>query len=51
MQLKWYGHLLTMEETSLAEEDLPMDILRKEEKRKTATITEEPSDGVHEKQK
>ena len=35
-QLKWYGHLLTT---------------RQEEKRKTATIMEEPSDGHYEKQK
>ena len=36
---------------SFAEEDLPVDIARLEEKRKTATITEEPNDGLHEKQK
>ena len=36
---------------SLAEEDLPVDTARYEEKRKTATIMEEPSDGLHEKQK
>ena len=32
-------------------EDLPVDTARKEEKRKTATIMEEPSDRLHEKQK
>ena len=36
---------------SLAKEDLPVDTARQEEKRKTATIMEEPSDGLHEKQK
>ena len=51
-QFKWYGHLLRMEDSqSLAKDDLPVDTARKEEKRKTATIMEEPSDGLHEKQK
>ena len=36
---------------SLAEKDLPVDIAWQEEKWKTATIMEEPSDGIHEKQK
>ena len=36
---------------SLAKEDLPVDTARQKEKRKTATIMEEPSDGLHEKQK
>ena len=36
---------------SLAKEDLPMDTARQGEKRKTAIIMEEPSDGFHEKQK
>ena len=35
---------------SLAKEDLSIDIARQEKKRKTATVMEEPSDGVHEKQ-
>jgi hypothetical protein len=35
----------------LANGDLPVDISRQEEKKKTATIMEEPSDGHHEKQK
>ena len=35
----------------LAKEYLPVDTARQEEKRKTATITEEPSDGLHEEQK
>ena len=36
---------------SLAKEDLPVYTSRQEEKRKTATIMEEPSDGFYEKQK
>ena len=36
---------------SLAYEDLPVDIARQKEKKKTATIKEEPNDGLHEKQK
>ena len=36
---------------SLAEEDLPVVTARLEEKRKTATIMEEPGDGLHEKQR
>ena len=43
-QLKWCGHLLRME-------DLPVDTARQEEKRKTATIMEELSNGLHEMQK
>ena len=35
---------------SLAEEDLPVDTARQEKKRKTATIMEEPGDGLHEDQ-
>ena len=35
----------------MAEEDLPVDIVRYEETRKTAKIMEEPSDELHEKQK
>ena len=35
----------------LAEEDLPVDTAQQEEKRKTATILEELSDGLHEMQK
>ena len=35
----------------MAKEDIPIDTGRKEEKRKTATIIEEPTDGLHEKQK
>ena len=35
---------------SLAKEDLPVNIARKEKKRKTATIMEEPGDGLHEEQ-
>ena len=35
----------------MAKEDLPVDTARKEEKRKTAKIMEEPSDRLHEKQK
>ena len=41
--LELYGHILRME-------DLPVDTAR-QEKRKIATIMEEPSDGLHEKQK
>ena len=33
------------------EHDLLVDTARQEEKRKTATIMEEPSDGFHKKQK
>ena len=44
-QLKWYGR------QSLAEEDLPVDTARQEKKRKTATIMEEPGDGLHEEQR
>ena len=36
---------------SLVKEDLSVDPARQEEKRKTAAIMEEPSDGLHEKQK
>ena len=36
---------------SLAKEDLAVDTARQEKKRKTATIMEEPSDGLHEEQK
>ena len=36
---------------SLAKEDLKVDAAQQEEKRKTATIMEEPSDGHHEEQK
>ena len=36
---------------SLVKEDLPVDTARWEEKRKIATIMEEPSDGLHENQK
>ena len=36
---------------SLAEEDLPVDTARYEKKRKTATIMEEPGDGLHEEQR
>ena len=36
---------------SLAKENLPVDTARQEKKRKTATIMEEPSDGLYEKQK
>ena len=41
------------ERQSLDKEDLPIDTERQkeEEERKTATIMEEPSDGLHEKQK
>ena len=46
-QLKWYGHLLRMELT----EYLSVNTIRQEEKRKTATIMKEPSDGFHEKKK
>ena len=35
----------------LLAEDLPVDTARQGEKWKTATIMEEPSDGLHEKQK
>jgi hypothetical protein len=34
----------------LVEEDLPMDTEWLEEKRNTATIMEDPSDGLHEQQ-
>ena len=34
----------------MAKEDLPRDTARWKEKRKTATIMEEPSDGLHENQ-
>ena len=34
-----------------SEKDLPMDTAQKEEKRKAATIMEEPTEGLHEKQK
>ena len=37
--------------TLTSKEDLPMDTAPQEEKRKTATIMEEPSEGLHEKQK
>ena len=37
-------------EWNIAKDDLPVDT-RQEEKSKTATIMEEPSDGVHEEQK
>ena len=50
-QLKWYGHLLRMEDSRLAEEDLPVDSARQEKRRKTATIMEEPGDGLHEEQR
>ena len=43
-QLKWYGHLL-----KIGEEGLPVDNALQEEKWKTATIMEEPSDGLYEK--
>ena len=36
---------------SLAKEDVPVDTARLEEKRKTATIMEDPSNGLHEKLK
>ena len=36
---------------TLAEEDLPVDTARQEKKRKTATIMEEPGDGLHEEQR
>ena len=36
---------------SQSDSDLPVDTTRQEEKMKTATIMEEPSDGLHEKQK
>ena len=36
---------------SLAEEDLPLDTARQKKKRKTATIMEEPGDGLHEEQR
>ena len=39
------------ERQSLAKEDLPVDIAQQEDKRKTATIMEELSDGLHDKQK
>jgi hypothetical protein len=35
----------------LTEEDLSVEIARYEDKRNTATILEEPTDGLHEKQK
>ena len=35
----------------MAKENLPLDTARKKEKRKTATIVEESSDGLHENQK
>ena len=34
----------------LAKEDLPVNTARQEEKRKTATIMEEPDDGLHHQQ-
>ena len=43
--LPWNGR------QSLAKEVLPVDTAWQEEKRKTATIVEEPSDGLREKQK
>ena len=47
-QLKWYGHLLRMDDSVG-----PKKIYQwtPQEKRKTATIMEEPSDGLDEKQK
>ena len=36
---------------SLAEEDLPVDTARQENKRKNATIMEEPGDGLREEQR
>ena len=36
---------------SLAKSNLTVDTARQEKKRKTATIMEEPSDGLHEKKK
>ena len=36
---------------SLTKENLPVDTARQEEKRKAATIMEEPSGGLHEKEK
>ena len=36
---------------SLTKDDLPVDTTQQEEKRKTATIMEERSDGLHEMQK
>ena len=53
-QLKWHGHKLRMEDSQewkMAKEDLPVDTARLEEKRKTATFMEEPSDGLNEKLK
>ena len=35
----------------MVKEDLPGDTAQLEENRKTTTIMEEPSDGLHEKQK
>jgi hypothetical protein len=35
----------------MAKEDLPVVTARQEKKRKIATIMEEPSEGLHEKQK
>ena len=36
---------------SFTKDDLPADTARQEDKRKTETVMEEPSDGLYEKQK
>ena len=50
-QLKWYGHLRMDGSHWSKKIYLPVVTARQEEKGKTATIMEETSDGLHEKQK
>ena len=50
-QLKWYGQLVRMKDSGCPKKIYLWTPQDKEGKRKIATIMEEPSDGLHEKQK